>query len=67
MKKVDKYNNGSTTMSVKLDVDGLIYHNIHLNDVTKVDILNRMYSEPQKTENVVTISLKNRQRKKVYI
>ena len=46
--KVEKCNNISTTMSVKLDVDGLPYHNISLKDVTEVDILNRMYSEQQK-------------------
>ena len=48
MKKVDKSNNGSTTMTVKLDFDGLLYHYIPLKYVTKVDILNRIHSEPQK-------------------
>ena len=33
---------------MKLDVDVLIYHNIPMKDVTKVDILNIMYSDPQK-------------------
>ena len=35
---VEKCNNGSTTVSVKLDVDGLLYHNIPLKNVTNVDI-----------------------------
>ena len=48
VKKVDKCNNVSTIMSVKLDVDVLLYHNIPLKDVTKVGILNIMYSNPQK-------------------
>ena len=48
IKKVEKRDIGSTTVSMKLDGDGFLYHNIPLNDVTKVDILNRMYSEPQK-------------------
>ena len=54
VKKVEKCNNGSTTISVKLNVDGLIYHNIILKDVTEVDILNKLYSEPRKKRNVVT-------------
>ena len=51
-------------MSLKLDVDGLIYHNIPLKDVTKVDILNRMYSEPQNKccDNII----KKDTRKKIY-
>ena len=44
VKKVEKCNSGSTTISMKLDVYGLFYHNIPLKYVTKVDILNRMYS-----------------------
>ena len=35
-------------MSVKLDVDGLLYHNIPEKDVNKADLLNRMFSETQK-------------------
>ena len=54
-KKVDKCNDGSTTMSVKLDIYGLIYRNIPLKDVNNVEILSRMYSDPQKSENIVTI------------
>ena len=46
--RVDKCNNGSTTILVKLDIDGLIYHNIPLKYVTKFDILKIMNSEPQK-------------------
>ena len=64
MKKVDKWINGSTKMSVKFYVDGLIYHNIPLKNVTKVEILNTMYSDIWKIENVVTISKRNRQRRK---
>ena len=45
MKKVEKCNSESTTMSVKLYIYGLLYHNITLKDVTKVDILNRIHSE----------------------
>ena len=56
VKKVEKWNNGSATLSVKLYVYGFIYHNITLQDVTRVEILNRMYSDPQKIEIVVTIS-----------
>ena len=55
MKKVDKCNNGSTTMLVELDIYGLIYRNIPLKYVNNVEILNRMYSDPQKSENIVTI------------
>ena len=55
MKKVEKCNSESTTMSVKLYIYGLLYHNITLKDVTKVDILNRIHSEQKKRENVVTI------------
>ena len=47
VKEVDKFNNGSTTMSVKLYDNGLLYRNIPLEYVTKFDILNRMYSEPR--------------------
>ena len=43
-------------MSVKLDVDGIIYQNVPLKDVTKVYILKIIYSEALKRENVVTIS-----------
>ena len=55
VKKVEKCNNVSTTTSVKLDVYGLLYHNIPLKDVTKVEIKNIMYSETQKFEMFVTI------------
>ena len=51
VKKVEKYNNVSITISVKLDVDGFLYHNIPLKDVTNVGIVNRMYSKPQKNRN----------------
>ena len=47
-KIVEKCNNKSTTMSVKLDVDELLYHNKALKDVTNVEILKIMYSETQK-------------------
>ena len=33
---------------MKLYTDGLLYHNIPLKDVTKVDILNIMYIDPRK-------------------
>ena len=46
--KVYKFNNVSTTISVKLYVNGFLYHNIPLEDVTKVDIIKIMYSDPQK-------------------
>ena len=49
VKKIDRFNNVLTTISVKLDVDGFIYHNITLKGVTNVDILNRIYSESQIT------------------
>ena len=48
VKKVQKCNSGSTTISVKLDVDGLLYHSIPLKYVTKGDTLNRMFSDPRK-------------------
>ena len=48
VKKVDKCNNGSTKISVKLNVDELLYQNIPVRYVTRVDIVNRMYSETQK-------------------
>ena len=44
VKKGENYNNGSTILPVKLTVYGFFYHNIPLKYVTKVDILNRMYS-----------------------
>ena len=40
--KVENFNNGSTTIYVKLDVDLLLYRNISLKYVTKVDILKIM-------------------------
>ena len=43
--KVEKCNNGSTKFSVKLEISEFFNHNIPLKDVTKVYILNRMYSE----------------------
>ena len=51
MKKVEKCNNESTTMPVQLYVDGFLYYNIQLKYVTKVDILNRVYSEPGNKRN----------------
>ena len=48
--KVEKCNNGSNKISVKLDVYGLVYHNITLKDVTKAEVLNRMYTERRKRE-----------------
>ena len=48
VKQVDKYKNASTIISVRLYADGLLYHNIPLKYVTKVVILNRIYSEPRK-------------------
>ena len=47
LNKLDKCENGSNTMSVKLDVYLFIYHNKTLEAVTMVDILSRIYSEPQ--------------------
>ena len=44
--KVEKFKNRSTTISEKFDIYGLLYQNIPLKDVTKVDILNIMYSDP---------------------
>ena len=48
---------------MKLDVDGLLNHNIPLKDVIKVDILNRMYSDPQKNrkccDNLIKKDRKN--------
>ena len=43
-------------MSVELDIYEFIYHNIPLKDVTKVDILSRIYSGSQESENVMTVS-----------
>ena len=43
-------------MSLKLDVDRLLYHNLPLKVVTKVDIVNRLYSEPHKNVNFVITS-----------
>ena len=63
--KVEKYNNLSTIMPVKFDVDGFIYGNIPLKDVTKVYILNIMNSEPQKSD-FMTVSKIKRQRQNVY-
>ena len=48
VKKVEKCKNGSTTMSMKLDINGLICHNKPLKGVTKVDVLNRVYRNPHK-------------------
>ena len=62
IKKVKKFSNGSTSFSVKLDVYGSIYSNKSLKDTTKNDILNRLYSDSQKRENVVIIS----RRKNIY-
>ena len=45
---VEKCENGSATLSVKLDVDEFIYQNLPLKNVTKVEILNIIYSEQQK-------------------
>ena len=36
--KVEKFKNRSTTISEKFDIYGLLYQNIPLKDVTKVDI-----------------------------
>ena len=55
VKRVEKWNNRPTTMSVKLDIDGLLYHNIPPKYVTNLDILNILYSEPWNKKNVVTI------------
>ena len=56
VKKVENFNNGSTKISAKLDVDGFLYQKISMKNVTKVDIINRMYSDPPKKKNVVEIS-----------
>ena len=49
--KVDQCKNRSTKISVKLDVYGLLYHNIPLKYVTKVYMLNIMYSELRKIKH----------------
>ena len=67
MKKVDKYNNGSTTISVKFDVYGLLYHNIPLKYVTNVVILNMMYSDPRKKRTFCDNLMKKETNKKKYI
>ena len=64
--KVEKCNNVSTTMSVKLDVDGLLYKNIPLKYVTKVDILNRMYSDPIKKRKCCDNIINKYTKKKFY-
>ena len=51
---------------MKLDVDGLLNHNIPLKDVIKVDILNRMYSDPQKNRKCCD-NLINKETKKHYM
>ena len=51
-------------MSVELDVDGFLYHNIPHKDVTKVDIINRIYSEPQKQKQKLWQSHKKREKEK---
>ena len=55
VKKGERFNNVSTTMPVKLGVDRLIYRNIPLKYMTKVGILDRMYSETIKSKFFVTI------------
>ena len=54
--KVYKYNNGSTIMTLKWDFDELIYQNIALKDVTKVDIFKECTVIHEKSGNSVTIS-----------
>ena len=64
VKKVKKRNNVSTKMSEKLYVDVFLYHNIPLKDATRVDILNRMYSEPRRNrkfcDNLIKIKIKKK-------
>ena len=64
VKKVYKCNNGSNTISVKLDVDVFLYHNIQLKYVTKVDILSRIYSSPQKHRKCCDNLIKKETKKK---
>ena len=52
-------------MSVELDVYEFLYHNIPLKDVTKVDILNRMYIEQRKNQKCCE-NLINKYTKKKY-
>ena len=66
LNKVDKCNNESTTMSVQLYVDGFLYYNIQLKYVTKVDILNRMYSDPIKKRKCCDNIINKYTKKKVY-
>ena len=51
-KKVNKCNNVSTTMLVKLYVDELLYHILPLKDVNKLDILSKMNSYPLKKRKI---------------
>ena len=53
-------------MSVKLDVYGLLYHNITLKYVTKVSILNRMYRESPKNRKCCDNIVRNYANKEVY-
>ena len=48
VKRIQKWNIGPTKISVKLDVYRFIYHIIPLKDVTKIDILTKIYGEPRK-------------------
>ena len=56
----------STTISGNLDVYGLIYHNIPLKDVTKVDILKKLYSDPQKKRKYCDNLIKKKSNEKLY-
>ena len=51
-------------MSVKLYVDIFLYQNIPLKDVTNIDILNRVYSEPRKKRKMLLQYHKKRYKEK---
>ena len=54
-------------MSVKLNVDGFLYHNILLKVATMVDILNVMYSDPPKKIKCCNNMIKKETRRKIQI
>ena len=66
VRRVERYNHVSTTMSMKLYVGGLLYHNIPLKGMNKVDILNRIYIEPQKKRNCCDNIINKETKKKVF-
>ena len=64
--KIDQCKNLFTTMSMKLDVGGFLYQNITLEEVTKIDILNRIYSELQKNRKFCDNIINKDTKKNVY-